>query len=185
LQPERHEEEVNRVVNATVSYLLSSQRQAFLITPTSIPRNLTVGTGTYVRTNGDVSMSSSLYQATVTQAESQVRSAFGDDIHHIIPLALGGSHHLQNLLRLQGKRSEDLRASAHAGLHNVLDEAGEAIELYLRNASGGPVRVQIDSLDEAKLRRAIQQAGQMNVVIGTLFRNGEIVYRETEIVFDK
>jgi hypothetical protein len=47
------------------------------------------------------------------------------------------------------------------------------------------VPVDVDSLDEAKLRRAIQQAGQMKVVIGTLFRNGEIVYRETEIVFDK
>ena len=173
--------ERDQVAAESAEYIFSSHRKAFLITPTSIPRNLTVGSGTFVKTNGSP-ISQYLHEASVAKASTDARKSFGDEVHHIIPIALGGAHHLKNLIKVKGGRGDDIRDSAHKGLHAVFDEKVDtAINLYVKDEAGDPQAVTLDSLNEQSLRHKVEAATSLNIVIGTLLSDSSIEYRDTNI----
>ncbi len=173
------------VAQQSAEYLFSSNRKAFLITPTSIPRKLTVGSGTFVKKN-NLPIGQYLHDSSVSKASDEARKSFGDEVHHIIPIALGGAHQIENLLKVKGKRGDEIKKSAHEGLHNVFDEkVSNSVNLYVKDEAGSPVSISLDSLNEQSLRHKIESVTTLNVVIGTLLTDSSIQYRDTNIPVKK
>lgn len=95
---------------------------------------------------------------------------FHGEIHHLIPLYLGGGHRQQNLKKVSGSASTP--GAAHQIMHSLIDKTSVAIlvEDHLRETT----------LKWSDLAKAIPKKVR-EVLIGTLFEGGAIKYEE----FDK
>lgn len=160
------------------------QTPLFLVTPTDIPRRLQVGKEGYVRVNPGYSISPRLYQAIAEANKEKVRLKYEGQIHHIVPVYLGGSHKVANLLRAKGD-ARAAEASVHKKLHELIEEvsltvfARQVVEKEM--AQKGPQRVDLDSLKPQELKRKIEETAGLRLLIGTLFADGDIEYVETSI----
>ena len=99
-------------------------------------------------------------------------------MHHIIPLYLGGSHVISNLIKVQGYKASDMADSAHAALHNFMDTT--QVELFIKEKVSGEDEVSIrTTLKDTDIAEKLKD--RLKVSIGTLRSSGAISYKETDI----
>ncbi|MEM9491197.1 MAG: HNH endonuclease signature motif containing protein, partial [Myxococcota bacterium] len=98
-------------------------RELYFVDRTSIPRQLTQGPHVIVK--GNTTVSASLYTQIATKSNDELLSKLQGEIHHFVPLYIGGSHDEHNLVRAEGAarvKENATRITAHAQLHQLIDE---------------------------------------------------------------
>lgn len=99
---------------------------------------------------------------------------------------MGGGHNLYNLLKAQGSArlpdSEEIANSVHATLHHKIDKAHVAA--YLQDSlADEKISANFEALAPSDITNMMK--GKWNLVIGTLYRNDDIKYRDAKISIEK
>ncbi|HEU5101100.1 MAG TPA: hypothetical protein VFU22_18875, partial [Roseiflexaceae bacterium] len=145
----------------------------YFVTPTDIPRNVPQGVP-YVRVRANVPgggrpiVSHSLYEAIANRFAGELRHP-EREIHHVLPLYLGGAHIRFNLAEVYGAAADE--NSTHHVLHQLIDRVD--ISSILGQDAGSV------TLEDSDLRRVY--GANLNVLIGTLYADGDISYEDTEV----
>ncbi|WP_428268721.1 hypothetical protein [Haliangium sp.] len=175
LQQARAEMETQARLAAKAAVAAAENQELYFVHSTSIPRNL--ASGAHVIKNGDVAVSPSLYQQIAASSNEKLLSQLSGQIHHFVPLYLGGSHEVGNLIRTEGDaRVKDTatRVTAHALLHQLIDEMG--VKVWLNG------RIQETTLKWQDLASTFND-DDLVILIGTLMKAGSISYQESKLPF--
>ncbi len=158
---------VESLAEGIVSNVLGSIRHHKLayVDHTKIPRTVPQSSD-YVKTREGAKISPALYGAIASEAENEASHKLGEEVHHVLPLYLGGSHVEGNLLSVIGKASQDVAQSAHAALHRLID--GVSIT--------GLMEDNVETLSYRDLSRAFAKEPE-SILIGTLHLLGDITYQ--------
>ena len=179
-QAEESNQEINKVAQKIASNLVKTK--LLFINHTDIPRYLKAAeTSEFIKTNNHP-ISPHLYSKVPQKHKDKIEFKYGEEVHHVVPLYLGGSHHLSNLLKVQGKAKGEVSDSVHRELHDLIDEG--AVTTYIQDKAGQPISVTLNSLKPSELKSKITPQG-LNIVIGTLFTDSSIKYRDTKIALKK
>jgi hypothetical protein len=177
--------DITKVVKDIATLLWESDKPLMVVTPTDIPRYLKVknaGNSLIIKRSADTTPSSDLYTAIAKKNRGDVRIKFDGEVHHIIPLYLGGSHALSNLISVFGQAKGEIADSAHAQLHDMIDNLGN-VKLFFES-EGKEQSVDVDSLKPeeiySKFKDKLDPVGnsQITVVVGTLYEGGDIQYEQ-------
>jgi len=166
LQQSGHQvgDKAQRAASAVVDHV--ADIELYFIRPTEIPRSLR--SGPHVRVNPDESRSRALYHGIARDSDYSAVRELGGQLHHALPLYMGGGHEQDSLIQAEGMAR--IASSAHGMLHNMIDE--QDVSEFL-----GEEEV---TLEWADLAETYDPDGLM-VVLGTLFTDGHIEYDETEL----
>lgn len=144
---------------------------------TGIPRNVKAKNQPFVNVNPNLesmgtSKSQALYHGVLEKAEgtlnSVLKKGLGDaQIHHLMPLYLGGTHHIENLLTLFGMAR--IESTAHGMMHKVIDET--RIDAYLE--TDREITLENSSVS------SYFSDDKLDILIGLLKTNGSIEYRKS------
>ncbi|MEM9548290.1 MAG: DUF4157 domain-containing protein [Bacteroidota bacterium] len=167
--------EIGALATRLIKYLKNVE--LFFIAGTKIPRLLKAASKTDLITRYK-SISKALYSKIAKAHKSDFNAKFGEQVHHIVPLYLGGSHNINNLIKVQGQAKADIAESVHAQLHHFIDEL--SITLYLENEGSDPEEVTLDGLDFDGVRAKLTD-DKLVVLLGMLYQDGTIKYKETDI----
>jgi hypothetical protein len=89
----------------------------YFIRPTSLPRN--VASGELVRINAQQTRAEALYHGIAEASDQALLNEFDGQLHHVIPLYLGGGHAEGSLVQAEGMAR--IETDAHGILHNFID----------------------------------------------------------------
>ncbi len=179
LQGNAHRD-IGKVANKSIKYLMNVE--LFSIDNTAIPRYLkNARKSKLILHNAKKSVSGALYRKIAKRYKGAYRTKFKGEIHHAIPLYLGGSHMLSNLLKVQGQAAKKAAESAHAALHKFIDEL--SVTLFFEREGKDPETVTLNNFTVKEIRDKLQ--GKSKLLFGKLYTNGEIKYKETNIKIDK
>jgi len=153
--------------------------ELFFVSGTDIPRHLKAAHASdLIKVNNESPISPSLYSSVAKKYNASVQAKFKGEVHHVIPLYLGGSHQIQNLIKVHGKKASDIADSAHAALHNFIDTT--SIELFLKDNASPSGQASIKTtLKDTEIADKLK--GHLKILIGTLKEDGSIKYKETQI----
>ncbi|MFN8394617.1 MAG: DUF4157 domain-containing protein [Bacteroidia bacterium] len=177
------EKEIEKISTKIANH--TAKRPLFTVTPTEIPRNLKGASSSELVQVNSHSISPSLYSQIAENHNQEINVKFDGEIHHIVPLYLGGGHNLYNLLAAQGSaRLPDnvaITTSVHAILHDRIDKA--KIAAFLQDSlADAKISANFEALSPSDITNMMK--GKQNLIIGTLFRNGDIKYRDAKISLD-
>ena len=147
--------------------------QLFYVKNTDIPRYVEGGAHVKFNTNSTTKKTQALYTKIAENSKDVTLSALAGEIHHVIPLYLGGSHNELNLMMAEGH--EAVASSAHHEMHAIIDELN--VEVWVNN------NVKAVGLEYTQLAKDIPR-NALKIIIGTLFDDGSITYEETKLVYD-
>jgi hypothetical protein len=169
--------EISRISSAIIKDLRNTE--LFFISGTDVPRKLKgARSSELIKLNPENTITDALYRSVAQKYSGSMQAKFSGQVHHIIPLYLGGSHVIQNLIKIQGQKASDISDSAHAALHNFIDTT--EVELFIKQKIGGEDEVSIrTTLKDIDIAEKLKD--HLKVSIGTLRNNGAIAYKETSI----
>lgn len=154
------EDRAEKIVNDMVDVKLQ------IIGPTAYPRS--VKKGPLVRCNPEAERTSqALYHSIAKNSQDPMLSELAGQLHHIIPLYLGGSHREDNLMRAEGLAK--VAGTAHGIMHELLDST--SIAKFLGQADND---ITLKWSDLAK----ILDPQSTFVYIGELVADGRISYQK-------
>jgi hypothetical protein len=147
-----------------------TSKDLYFVSHTDLPRRLSEHS--LVRVRADLNRSE-VYE----QLYSQVFEAFKNEkkremlgqIHHLIPLYLGGGHDPQNLEKAIGNAKTP--GTAHQILHDVIDQT--QVEIWIEDQQKST------TLSWSDLAKQIPKRAR-RILIGILFKGGSIEYDEQE-----
>lgn len=141
-----------------------------MVRGTDIPRSVTRGDHVKVRDGEQVSPA--LYTSIAQNSSDPLMRQAGAEIHHVVPLYLGGGHNEENLLRAGGSAS--VADSAHRALHELIDS--QTIQFALGD---GDNRLQSQTRLSPNSIRSAVPPDRLEVMLGTLYKGGTIDYDTT------
>lgn len=147
-----------------------AQIPLFFVTPTILPREVPRSSDLVRVREGGPSRSSALYGSIAQRSTAELLRLGPGEIHHIIPLYLGGTHEERNLISAEGGAA--VEGTVHNLLHELIDATN--VEFFvngLRRSS---------TLDFTALSQAIPPDVR-RVLIGVLFSTGLIRYSEQNL----
>jgi hypothetical protein len=152
--------------------------ELFFVTPTIIPRD--VPANSPVKTNSGVAKSKALYEHIARESKARLLTLAPPEIkseiqvHHVVPLYLGGTHEARNLVQARGdaKVAENVAATAHKLLHDLIDQTSVTFFVDQQKITS--------TLDFTSLSQKIP-ASTRKILIGTLYENGYIKYRQVPL----
>lgn len=170
-----------------------------MIRNTDVPRYVRNGTHCIRRGDGEVTAAEASYQTRARESGFSALQRLGQglqhQIHHFLPIYLGGGHQSGNLVQAEGhaartevpvpstedpNKTERIALTAHAKLHEVIDATD--ITEFVRPAEqlleAGQVAPPV-TLDWHSLATAFPLE-DLNVSIGELHGDGCITYEVTE-----
>jgi hypothetical protein len=110
-----------------------------------------------------------LYKSIAEGSDDTLLSDIQGQIHHFLPLYLGGGNEASALVRAQG--SARISEEAHGMLHELIDET--SISQYMDTQD--EVTLQFDSLKDH------YKDDELKVLIGTMLTDSTIHYKETNL----
>lgn len=120
-----------------------------------------------------------------------LEAKFEGEIHHLIPLYLGGSHFYRNLLaahgsaRVNAEKYPKLAAeSAHRALHMLIENQENVRIRILGEMKDETVNknITLDTLSPGKVKSAIEkQVKSLDLLIGTMYADGFVKYVNSSI----
>ncbi|HBB32826.1 MAG TPA: hypothetical protein DDZ80_21645 [Cyanobacteria bacterium UBA8803] len=146
-----------------------SQKELYFVKHTDIPRNLVEGQ--HMIRNPEFSANQAKYKTIAANAKEKALSELTGEVHHVIPLYLGGGSELGNLMVAEGGAA--VEESAHNAMHQFIDELeiGELLN----------VKDKI-TLDWASLGGTFPD-DMLKILIGTVKQDGSIEYKETALTY--
>ena len=199
--------EVKRISKDIMNHF--KDKKVFFIRGTSIVRNLAGGRSSDLfRANTAHSDSlASMYQRISDDYSKdhadQIKSMLSGQVHHLVPLYLGGSHKIGNLIKAVGDAKvgnaekeglsqvqiDAIKAkaakSAHFHLHQLIDTVTEVTTAIKDDVeSAVPAKtIKLASLTDSDINKAIS-SDKLSLVIGTVFEDGNVAYEQTNIKID-
>jgi hypothetical protein len=154
-----------------------AQIPLYFVTPTIIARDLHGQNLGLVKTNKDVRHSKALYESIAQNSGDEMVNLAANvtekQIHHVVPLYLGGPHAVRNLFSATGdaKVAHDVPATAHKLMHDLIDKT--QVSFYLA-AKDKEFTSKLSFTDLAQTL----PADQLKLLMGTLYEDGHIDYQE-------
>ena len=193
-------EELQDMVEDTVERIIENFESVdiFYISKTDITR-YQVGAGkagTLIRNNPEYKGGfASLYLKKAadyaSEIEGSLESKLTGQVHHLVPLYLGGSHYYKNLLEAYGdarinveKYPEKAAESAHKALHDLIENKEDVEVRILGEMKDGTkdANITLDTLSPGKVKSAIEkQVNSLDLIIGTMYGDGFVKYVNSSI----
>ena len=111
-------------------------------------------------------MVSQFYSKLANSGDDEVLNTMRGQIHHVIPLYLGGGHNAENLMRALGHAAT--AGTVHHLMHSLIDQT--VVDAWVNNQ-----KLSALSLDYNQLANRIPRDA-LRVIIGILFCDGRINY---------
>jgi hypothetical protein len=146
----------------------------YVVKNTDIPRDVEGGGHVLLNSAATVARTNALYTAIGEASANRMLSGLGGQIHHVVPLYLGGGHPETNLMRAEGDAR--IRAGMRDTAHHIMHEFIDNLEI-VRFVDGIKVK-----LREPDLRRAFPDDA-VQILIGVLYPDGRIAYQETPLKY--
>lgn len=171
--------------------------EVFYIGNTEITRFQTSAKGdSVIRKNADYTGGfSAVYhkkaEEYATEEAGSLESKLSGQIHHLVPLYLGGSHNYRNLIAAHGharvnveKFPQEAADSAHKALHDLIESKKKVRIRILGEMKDGTINknITLDTLSPGKIKHAIEtQVVSLDLIIGTMYADGFVKYINTSI----
>jgi hypothetical protein len=161
------EQYADKIARDLVNHL--GQKELYFVKHTDIPRNFV--TGEHLIRNPDFSVNQAKYTTIAAKAQEKALSALSGEIHHIVPLYLGGGSEAASLMAAEG--GAGIAGSAHNAMHEFIDDLKIGKTLGVKNAY---------TLDWQSLGGTFPD-DTLKIIIGTVKQDGSITYKETALAY--
>jgi len=141
---------------------------------TGIPRDLTIGNRNYIK--GNTSLKNKKYRETFKNAPKAIAGNLqkvikDNQIHHNLPLYLGGGSEFTALTLVTGKAWD--KNTIHGKLHKMINKEDIAAKLGYDKSSKISV-----TLDRASLLKHYNR-DRLVILVGSVLLDGQIIYKES------